>query len=169
MALAAAFVVANDQHSAGFFGAVLLLPFSAQNAQFGVVPVCMSMTSRTDGFTHSVEAWLPSSRLSGVPADRRALIRARLIRDLGGSDRPADDQRGERVRNLAAGLQVGLNVLLQRERHLRVPEVLAQRLPVDLRINVDITVFVSDVVKVDLRQVGTGSLVEIRRASWLSE
>ena len=109
VALAAAFVIASDQHSAGFFGAVLLLPFSAQNAQFGVVPVRMSMTSRTDGFTHSVEAWLPSSRLSGVPADRRALIRARLIRDLGGSDRPADDQRGERVRNLAAGLQVGLN------------------------------------------------------------
>lgn len=115
----------------------------------------MSMTSRTDGFTDSVEAWLPPGRLSGVPADRRALVRARLICDLGGSDRPADDQRGERVRSLAAGLQVGLNVLVQRERHAR--------------INVDIAVFVSDVVKVDLRQVGAGSLVEIRRVSCLPQ
>jgi hypothetical protein len=102
--------------------------------QFGVVPVCMSITSRTDGFTHSVKAWLPSGRLSGVPADRRALVRARLIRDLGGSDRPADDQRGERVRDLAAGRQAGRNLLLQHERHVRVPDVLAQRIPVDLRI-----------------------------------
>jgi hypothetical protein len=59
--------------------------------------------------------------------------------------------------------------LVQRERHVRVPEVLAQRLPVDLRINVDIAVFMSDVVKADLRQVGAGSLVEIRRVSCLPE
>jgi hypothetical protein len=39
VALAAAFVIASDQHSAGFFGAVLLLPFSAQNAQIRAASV----------------------------------------------------------------------------------------------------------------------------------
>jgi hypothetical protein len=39
VALAAAFVIVSDQHSAGFFGAVLLLPFSAQNAQIWAASV----------------------------------------------------------------------------------------------------------------------------------
>ncbi len=47
MALAAAFVIASDQHSAGFFGAVLLLPFSAQNAQLCAAAIAKGQPQRT--------------------------------------------------------------------------------------------------------------------------
>ena len=47
---------------------------------------------------------------------------------------PANDQLSERVRHLAVRLQVGLNVLLHGERHVRVTDAPAERLPVDLRV-----------------------------------
>src|SRR5437762_712139 len=65
---------------------------------------------------------------------RLAWIAAHLVRDLSGGEEAADDQLRERVRDLAVGLQVGLNVLLHGERHVRVTDAPAQRLPVDLRV-----------------------------------
>src|SRR5205823_6115054 len=65
---------------------------------------------------------------------RLAWIAAHLVRDLSGGEEAADDQLRERVRDLAVGLQVGLNVLLHGERHVRVADAPAQRLPVDLRV-----------------------------------
>jgi hypothetical protein len=58
----------------------------------------------------------------------------RLVRDLGGNQRAADDQLCERVGHLAVRLKVGLNVPLHRERHVGVADALAQGLPVDLRV-----------------------------------
>ena len=57
MALAAAFVIASDQHSAGFFGAVLLLPFSAQNAQIWAASVLTgteSASAHNGGYLKSI-------------------------------------------------------------------------------------------------------------------
>ena len=53
---------------------------------------------------------------------------------ISGSERAADDQLRERVRYLSIGLQVGLNGVLHRERHVRMPNPLAERIPVDLRV-----------------------------------
>jgi hypothetical protein len=44
------------------------------------------------------------------------------------------DQLRERVRHLTVGPKVGLDVPLNGERHVRMPDALAQRLPVNLRI-----------------------------------
>jgi hypothetical protein len=63
-----------------------------------------------------------------------------------------EGQLSERVRDLAAGLRVGLHVLLHRERHVGVPEPHAQRLPVDLRIAARRGVTVANVVQVDERE-----------------
>jgi hypothetical protein len=38
------------------------------------------------------------------------------------------------VGDLAVSLQVGLDVLLHGERHIRVADAMAERLPVDLRV-----------------------------------
>ena len=78
-------------------------------------------------------------------------VLARLARDLSGSDRAADGQRRERGSDLAVHLKVGLNVLLHDERHVRVPDPLAQGLPVDLRIAASRRVAVPHLVQVDLR------------------
>jgi hypothetical protein len=77
------------------------------------------------------------------------------------SERAADDQLGERVGDLAVGLQVGLDVLLHGERHVRVADAVAQRLPVDLGIASCGGVAVPYVVQVDLGQPGRrGELLE---------
>jgi hypothetical protein len=57
-----------------------------------------------------------------------------LVLDHDRGEGTADDQLCERVRDLAVGLQVGLDVLLHGERHVRVADPDAERLPVDLRI-----------------------------------
>jgi hypothetical protein len=57
-----------------------------------------------------------------------------VVWDLDGCQRPADDERGERVRDLAVGLQVSLDVLPQGEGHVRMTDPGTERLPVDLRI-----------------------------------
>jgi hypothetical protein len=59
---------------------------------------------------------------------------ARLIGDLDRGERVTDDQLRESVRDLAVSLQVSLYALLHGERHVRVPDPLAECLPVDLRI-----------------------------------
>ena len=66
--------------------------------------------------------------------------------------------------HLAVGLQVGLDVLLHRERHVRMTDPLAERLPVDLRIAARGGVAVPHVVQVDFWQTGRrGELLEPSR------
>ena len=62
------------------------------------------------------------------------LCLASRLSDLERGQRSADNQLRERVGDLAVGLQVGLDVLLHGERHIRVADAMAQRLPVDLGI-----------------------------------
>ncbi len=65
------------------------------------------------------------------------------------SQQAACDQFGESLRDLAAGLQVGLDVLLLGERDVCVAEPDAERLPVDLGVPARCGVAVADVVQVD--------------------
>jgi hypothetical protein len=53
---------------------------------------------------------------------------AHLVRDLDRGERSADDQLRERIGDLAVGLQVGLDVLLHGERHVRMDDPLPERL-----------------------------------------
>jgi hypothetical protein len=57
----------------------------------------------------------------------------RLHRNRG--QHPADDQFGERGRNLTVGLKVGLDVLTHRERNVGMSDPLAKGLPVDLGVS----------------------------------
>jgi hypothetical protein len=65
---------------------------------------------------------------------RRPPDREQRLSCLGGGERATEDQRGQRVGDLAVGFQVGLYVLLHGERHVGVSNALAQRLPVDLGV-----------------------------------
>jgi hypothetical protein len=56
-----------------------------------------------------------------------------LARQLIGHKSSSDDEFGQCVRDLAVGFQIGLNVLLHSEGHVRVADALAERLPVNLR------------------------------------
>ena len=86
---------------------------------------------------------------------------ARLVGDFYRSERAADDQLRQRVRHLAVGLQVGLDVLLHRERYVSVTDPLAERLPVDLLIAASGGVAVPHVMQVDLGQASPrGQLLE---------
>ena len=65
---------------------------------------------------------------------------------------------------LAVGFQVGLDVLLHGERHVCVPDALAQRLPVDLGVPARGRVAVPHVMQIDRRQPGRrGELFETSR------
>jgi hypothetical protein len=77
-----------------------------------------------------------------------------LASQLDGRERPADDQRRERVCYLPVGRQVGLHVLPHRERHVRMADARAQGLPVDLGITARRGVAVANVVQVDPGQSG---------------
>jgi hypothetical protein len=66
--------------------------------------------------------------------------------DLHGGERSADDQLRQGSGDLAVGFEIGLDVLLHRERDIRMSDALAQRLPVDLRIAARYGVAVPDVV-----------------------
>jgi hypothetical protein len=72
--------------------------------------------------------------LTRLGLHRLASIAAHLVPDLSGGESAANDQLSERVGHLAVGLQVGLDVLLHGERHVCVPDALAECLPVDLCI-----------------------------------
>src|ERR1700747_2715886 len=81
-----------------------------------------------------------------------------------GRERPADYQLGERFGDMPVGFQVGLDILLHGERHIRVADAMAQRLPVDLGIASRGGVAVPYVVQVDLGQSrGRGELLEPSR------
>jgi hypothetical protein len=71
-----------------------------------------------NGFVNGAQPVSGQSRCVGRAAGR-------LI-DYDGGERAADDQLGERVRDLAVGLQVGLDVLLHRERYVSVAEPYAE-------------------------------------------
>src|SRR5215467_268434 len=74
---------------------------------------------------------------------------------------PPNDQFGERGRHLAVDLQVALDVLLHRERHVSVAYPVAECLPVDLRLAPGGGVAVPHVMQVDLREPGrSGERVE---------
>jgi hypothetical protein len=67
-------------------------------------------------------------------------------------------------RHLPVCLQIGLYVLLHSERHIGVPDALAQRFPVDLRIAARRRVAVPHVMKADLGETGrSGQLLEPAR------
>jgi hypothetical protein len=78
VALAAAFVIASDEHSAGFFGAVLLLPFSAQNAQIWAA----SVLTGTEPASAQNGGYRASSRLTAIAErDDHGVWRAGVGRD----------------------------------------------------------------------------------------
>jgi hypothetical protein len=80
--------------------------------------------------------------------------------DLHRGERTADDQLRQSISDLTVSFQVGLDVLLHGERHIRVADPLTQRLPVDLGIARS-GVAVPHVVQVDLGQPGRrGELLE---------
>jgi hypothetical protein len=108
--------------------------------------------------------WFVHGFVHGARSNSAFVRAARLVCDLDGDERAAYDQLSKRVRHLAVGLQVGLHVLLHRERHVRVADAAAERLPVDLRIAARSGLAVADVVQVDLRETGRrGELLEPSR------
>jgi hypothetical protein len=70
---------------------------------------------------------LRSSGAVSVPAGEYTCLVVDLISD----QQAADDQVGERVRNLAVGFKVGLDVLLHSERNVGVADSLGQSFPVE--------------------------------------